>query len=147
MPQDPEPMNVEAVVERLNEALALQHRSALLFTHVAGSIEGYEYQALASRLWQFAEAALADARRLVEKIVALGGEPTTSVAPMDHPGEPDKAIDRLIDAEGEALTALHAVIPETGQEPGSEALEHRIEHVIMRKQEQVDTLIRARRRS
>ncbi len=50
----------------------------------------------------------------------------------------------LIEHEGEALTALHAVIPPTGQQPGSEAIEHLIEHIIMRKQEQVDTLIRAR---
>ncbi len=140
-------MNVDAVLERLNAALELQHRSALQFTHVAGSIEGYEFHALATRLWEFAEADLADARHLVEKIVALGGRPTTAVAPMDHSGDPAKLIDRLIEAEGEALTALHAVIPETGQEPGSEAIEHRIEHIIMRKQEQVDTLIRARRRS
>jgi hypothetical protein len=41
------------------------------------------------------------------------------------------------------VAALHAVIPHTGQEPRSEALEHRMEHLIMRKQEQVDTLRRA----
>ncbi len=54
------------------------------------------------------------------------------------------AVDLLIDTECEALAALHAVIPHTGQEPRSEALEHLLEHVIMRKQEQVDTLLRAR---
>ncbi|MDP9070518.1 MAG: hypothetical protein M3N68_04400 [Actinomycetota bacterium] len=54
------------------------------------------------------------------------------------------AVDLLIDTECEALAALHAVIPHTGQEPRSEALEHLLEHVIMHKQEQVDTLLRAR---
>ena len=45
----------------------------------------------------------------------------------------------------EAIEALQDVIPTTGQEGRSEALEHRLEHIIMRKQEQVDTLIRAQR--
>jgi hypothetical protein len=42
-----------------------------------------------------------------------------------------------------AIEALQDVIPTTGQERRSEALEHRLEHIIMRKQEQVDALIRA----
>ena len=37
------------------------------------------------------------------------------------------------------------MIPETGHEGASEALEHLLEHIIMRKQEQVDFLVRAMR--
>jgi ferritin-like protein len=67
------------------------------------------------------------------------------VAPLGNPRDAAAAIDVLVEAECEAIVALHAVIPHTGQEPRSEALEHRLEHMIMRKQEQVDTLLRARR--
>jgi hypothetical protein len=42
---------------------------------------------------------------------------------------------------------LQAAIEPTGREGRSEALEHMLEHVIMRKQDQVDFLVRARRRS
>jgi hypothetical protein len=42
-------------------------------------------------------------------------------------------------------SVLHAVIPPSGQEPRSEALEHLMEHLIMRKQNQVDVLRRALR--
>lgn len=139
-------MDEAAVLEHLATALELQYRSAMQYTHVAGSLEGFEYHALGTRMWDFAQADLADARRLVEKIVALGGRPGTSVAPFDNPVEPSAAVDLLVDTECEALAALHAVIPHTGQEPRSEPLEHLLEHVIMRKQEQVDTLLRARRR-
>lgn len=48
----------------------------------------------------------------------------------------------LIAHECEALAAVHDVIGSSGQEPRSEALEHRMEHIIMRKQEQIDTLRR-----
>jgi bacterioferritin (cytochrome b1) len=135
-------MKVEQVLEKLNDALALQYRSALEFTLLAGSQKGIEGQALAPQLWSFAEAELDDARRLVEKIVALGGEATTTTAPFDPVVDHDKSMAALLEHEIEALDAIHAVIPDTGQEARSEALEHRIEHVIMRKQEQVDTLRR-----
>jgi hypothetical protein len=52
---------------------------------------------------------------------------------------------RLVELEQEAIEALQDTIPATGHTGDSEALEHRLEHMIMRKQEQVDTLIRASR--
>lgn len=139
---DADPMNVPAAVEKLNAALALQFRSAIEHTVVAGTLTGVQWQPLETLLWASAEAELDDARRMVQKVVAIGGTPTTDVAPFDLQGDPDTALRQLITHECETLAAFHAVIPETGQEPRSEALEHRLEHLIMRKQEQVDTLRR-----
>jgi bacterioferritin (cytochrome b1) len=143
MPDDIQPLETEAVLDTLDTALCLQYRSALQYTQVAGSLTGLQWQVLGVQLWAFAEAELDDARRLVEKVVALGGVPASSPAELRYEPDPHKAIDALIENECEAVAALHAVIPHTGQEPRSEALEHRMEHLIMRKQEQVDTLRRA----
>jgi bacterioferritin (cytochrome b1) len=111
----------------------------------AGSMFGLEYQAVGDKLWLFARAELEDTKLLVEKITALGGDPTVEVGQLSWSSEPSGAVDALIDTEDEAIAALHAVIPHSGQEPRSEALEHLMEHVIMRKQNQVDWLRRARR--
>ena len=143
MSDDVDPLEVDAVLDLLGTALSLQYRSALQYTQVAGSLTGLEWTVLGVQLWAFAEAELDDARRLVEKIVALGGTPPSSPADLTYEPEPHKALDALIENECEAVAALHAVIPHSGQEPRSEALEHRLEHLIMRKQEQVDTLRRA----
>jgi bacterioferritin (cytochrome b1) len=143
MPDDVDPLEVDEVLDLLGTALSLQYRSALQYTQVAGSLTGLEWTVLGVQLWAFAEAELDDARRLVEKIVALGGTPPSAPAELRYEKEPPKAIDALIENECEAVAALHAVIPHSGQEPRSEALEHRLEHLIMRKQEQVDTLRRA----
>lgn len=140
---DQDPMDVDAALEKLNTALGLQYRSSLELTAVAGSMRGVQWHPYGALLWSFAEEELADTRRLVEKIVALGGTPTTEVPAFPWESDPEKALRLLIEHECEALAAVHAVIPDTGQEPRSEALEHRLEHVIMRKQEQVDTLRRA----
>jgi bacterioferritin (cytochrome b1) len=141
-----EKMDVEEQIERLNGALRLQHRSVLMYAITAGSVIGLEYQAHAEKMRQHSLAELEDATRLVEKVTALGGKPTTDVAPMEFTAEPAQALDRLIDCEGETLEALQAAIEPTGREAASEAVEHRLEHMIMRKQEQVDYLLRARRR-
>jgi bacterioferritin (cytochrome b1) len=137
-------MDEEGAVEKLNAALTLQYRSALSYTLLAGSLTGFSFQPLALELGRFAREELDDARHLIEKIAALGKEPTTDVAPLTLDQDPDKAVDRLIAEETETIEALQAVIPHTGQEGRSEALEHRLEHIIMRKQEQVDALLRAR---
>lgn len=141
----PEPMNVEKVVQLMNDALPLQMRSATAFTWAAGSATGIEFQAVGRELEDFGREDLDDARRLIEKLVALGGDPVTEVAAFDTI-TPDRAgLQKLIDLETEALEALHKVIPETGQEARSEALEHLLEHMLMRKQEQVDFLERVKR--
>jgi bacterioferritin (cytochrome b1) len=142
-----ERLDVEEAVSRLNDALRLQYRSANQYMLSSGSLFGFEFQSLGDRMWAFAKEELDDARRLVEKIVALGGSPTTEMAELNWTGEPDAAVDHLIEAESEAVETLQRAIEPTGREGRSEALEHMLEHVIMRKQNQIDFLVRARRRS
>src|SRR5215217_7422162 len=127
-----ERMDVEAQIACLNRALRLQHRSVLQYSIVAGSVIGLEYQAHADKMREHAASELEDATRLVEKIAALGGNPTTEVAEITFRNDPSEA--------------LQAAIEPTGREAASEAVEHRLEHMIMRKQEQVDYLLRAQRR-
>lgn len=144
-PSEDELLDVDEAVERLQSALALQYRSALGYTAAAGSVVGLSYAHLADSLWDFAQRDLADARRLVEKIVTLGALPTTEIAPLRSFESPSELVDWLIEAEQEATEALQDCIAPTGREARSEALEHRMEHMIMRKQEQIDLLRRARR--
>jgi bacterioferritin (cytochrome b1) len=138
-----DPMEVENAIEALNAALRLQHRSALAYTHMAGTLVGFQFFGLAEEMRSYAPAELEDARHLVEKITTLGGRPTVDVAEIVDHEDSEELIKWLIEAETEAIEALQDVIPYTGQEGRSEALEHRLEHIIMRKQEQVDALIRA----
>jgi bacterioferritin (cytochrome b1) len=140
-----ENMDVEDQVERLNAALRLQYRSALQYILAAAGLAGFEFQPLAANLGGFAREELDDARRLADKVTALGGEPTEAVAPPRFEADPRAAVELLIETETEALETLQAAIEPTGREAASEAIEHRLEHIIMRKQEQVDVLLRASR--
>src|SRR5687768_13831410 len=118
----PDPMDVESVLGCHNKALVLQQRSVLQFTRGAGSMFGLEFQSVGEKLWLFARAELDDAKLLVEKITALGGEPTNEVGALRWNEDPGRQVDALIESEDETIAALHAVIPYSGQEPRSEAL-------------------------
>ena len=142
---DKEPMEVEKVVELLNKTIPLLFRSAALYTWTAGTATGIEFQALGAKFQEFGHAELDDARHLIEKLVALGGEPTTDIQGFDAIKPTKAGLKKIVDLETEALDALQEIIPATGQQARSEALEHRLEHIIMRKQEQVDLIERVRR--
>ena len=138
-------MNVEAVIELLNKALRFQYRSALQYALAGGGMTGLQGQALSGDFAAWSRHELDDCGLLVEKIVALGGTPTSDVAAFSWSQEPGETVQSLAKNEAEAIAALHEVIPETGQEPRSEALEHLVEHLIMRKQNQLDLLTRVTR--
>lgn len=140
-----EPLDRPKAIKHLNDALRLQYRSGLAYSLVAGSVTGFEHVALGEQLYRFAAAELDDARRLVEKIVALEGEPNTTVARLEYHPKATDAVAWLLDTEHEAIDAIAAVIQATGGDAESEALEHRLEHMVMRKTEQVEALERARR--
>jgi bacterioferritin (cytochrome b1) len=144
---DDERMDVPKVLELLTKAIPLQMRSTLQLAWLAGSAVGVEFQSIAVKLEEFSQDELHDARRLMEKMTALGGTPPTDVAPLQALPSSVEGVERLIELENETLDALHAIIPATGQEARSEALEHLLEHVIMRKQHQIDFLLRVRRTS
>jgi bacterioferritin (cytochrome b1) len=140
---DEEKLDEKEAVKRLNVALELQYRSALQHSIVASSLTGIEAQALGSKLTEFGDSELADVRRLIEKIVSFGGKPTTKVAELDFEKEAEAAIRSLVEGEEAAVEALGEAIEPTGREGRSEALEHLLEHLILRKQQQVDFLNRA----
>lgn len=137
----------EAEVHRLlARALRLQCRSALLHAVAAGSVGGTAGLIATDLLAEFAALEIADVQRLADKLVALGG--TVPGDMLDLPqldGELDAVIEAIVAAEDETIAALHKVIEPSGQEPRSESLEHLMEHVMSRKQAQVDRLRRARR--
>lgn len=135
-----EAMDVEAVQKQLAEAVSLQLGSLVSLTLLAGSLQGPMSINMKERLQAYAVAEVADAQLLVEKLAAVGGQLTPMEVPPLPSAEAGTALREFVEREEQVMTALHAVIPSTGQEPRSEALEHLIEHVLMRKQQQLDYL-------
>ncbi len=136
-------MDVDAALSGLNRALALELRGAVELTLAAGGATGIQFVGLAGQYRTWAADALGDAGRLVDKIVALGGTPDPEVADPAFEPDAERMAKRLVESEEEAIDALREIIPATGSEGPGEALEHLLEHLILRKQDQADLLRRA----
>jgi len=143
MPDSEEKLDKQEAIDRLNTALTLQLRSALQYSIAAASLSGIEAQALGGKLTAFGDDELSDARLLIEKIISFGGKPATAVAELRFEAAVKDAIGWLIKCEEAAVEALQEAIEPTGRDGRSEALEHLMEHLILRKQHQVDFLNRA----
>src|SRR5215208_5000198 len=96
-----DPLDVQSALERLGTALPLQLRSAVAYTVAAGAVTGFQYLGLSELLWRFAQQELEHVRRVVEKVVTLGGRPPSGMPEFELPAEPDAAIERLIEFERE----------------------------------------------
>ncbi|HET7446201.1 MAG TPA: ferritin-like domain-containing protein [Solirubrobacterales bacterium] len=143
MPEQEERLDETEAIKRLNLALGQQYRSALQYSIVAASLAGLPAQGLGPKLTEYGDEELSGARQLIEKIVSFGGEPSTDVAELRFDSKAEDALGWLLSCEEEVIEALQESIEPTGREGRSEALEHMLEHQIMRKQEQVDFLRRA----
>ncbi len=129
-----EEMELENVHDTLGKAVQLQAESVLTMTLLAGTIRGLGGAGIKQDIRQFLQAELEDTYKLIEKLSALGGTPLLLTPAIKVESDTTKALNNLLEHEQKAVAALHAVIPHSGQEPRSEALEHLLEHVIMRKQ-------------
>lgn len=143
MSEQEERLNENLAIERLNGALKDQYRSSLQYSVVAASLVGIEAVGLAPQLKKFGDEELSGVRLLIEKIISFGGEPTTAVGGLQFHKEAGDSLGWLIACEEEIVESLQAAIEPTGREGRSEALEHLLEHLIMRKQHQIDFLKRA----
>ncbi len=139
-------MDVEAVRKQLSIAVSQQLGSLVSMTLLAGSLRGAAYVGLKVRLREYAVTEVTDTERLVEMFCALGGQLQPMEVPPPPATDPAAALRDFIERDKQVMASLHAVIPHSGQEPQSEALEHLIEHVLLRKQQQVDFLERLRLR-
>jgi len=136
-------MDVQKTLECLNKALALQLRSSTQFVLAGGSASGIQFVGLADLYAEWARHELADTGLLVAKIVSIGGEPETKSAAPGWDADPVKMAKRLVKSEEETIEAIRKTIAPAGDFGPGEGLEHLLEHMIMRKQLQLDRLRRA----
>jgi len=137
---DSDAMDVDAVKRRLAHALALQAGSLLTLTSSPARRPGSWAPPSAPLLTEAAAAEVADTQRLPAKLVALGGTVSSYDIPTPPLADLRMALAGHLDREKQVMAELHGVIDAFGQEPRSEALEHLLEHILLRKQEVVDAL-------
>ena len=130
-------MNTTNVIRALNQAVRLEHAATLQYRHQGLVLRGLFRQVYRSFFFDSAEEAGKHARKFGQKIVALGGEPTTEVGPVTHHHELVEMLEADLALERQALDAYRQALVHA---EGDVALTNMLEDQIQSEQEDVEEL-------
>jgi bacterioferritin len=77
-------MDQKAVIKALNDALALEYAAVVQYAQYSYCVKGFRRLAVAGWFFEQATESLTHARLVGDKIVALGGVPTTRIGPVQE---------------------------------------------------------------
>ena len=96
-------MSKQALIDALNKDLAAEFQAVLMYTTYSALVKGPHRP----QLVQFMQAEIPDelghAQYLADKIVALGGLPTTTADPVPPAETPKEMLERIMEAEKNAI--------------------------------------------
>lgn len=123
-------MNNQALIDALNKDLAAEFQAVLMYTAYSAQVKGpYRPQ-----LVQFMQAEIPDelghAQFLADKIVALGGVPTTTPDAVPPAETPKEMLERIMEAERKAIDG-YAQRAEQAKEAGEIGLAIQLEDMVL----------------
>jgi len=119
----------EALIQALNEDLAHEYEAIITYTTFAARVKGPYRPALRDLFLEEVKEELSHAQFLADKIVALGGVPTTRPAPVPEAETPRAMLEAILKAETETL-ARYAERMRQAEAFGDLGLAARIHEII-----------------
>ena len=96
-------MTIESLIDNLNDDLATEYQAVIMYTTYSAQVKG----PFRLPLVEFLQGEIPDeqghAQFLADKIVALGGVPTTDPAPVPPAETPKEMLERIMEAENKAV--------------------------------------------
>ncbi len=96
-------MDKGKVLKLLNEALSMEYTQYIRLVTEADVLTGFIAPALAGELKEMAAEELTHAGEIRQRVVALGGEPTTQVGKIELGRKPERIVKEAIEAEKRAV--------------------------------------------
>lgn len=94
---------VKTLIDGLNEDLANEYASVIMYTYNAATVSGLSRQVLKPFFEQEVPDELGHASYLAEKISMLGGIPVVKPAPVEQPKEVKAMLEQALKAETETI--------------------------------------------
>jgi bacterioferritin len=120
----------QALIDALNKDLAAEFQAVLMYTTYSALVKGPHRP----QLVQFMQAEIADelghAQYLADKIVALGGLPTTTPDPVPPAETPKEMLERIMEAEESAINN-YSKRAEEAKEAGELGLAVQLEDMVV----------------
>ena len=122
-------MGKETLIQALNKDLAAELQAVIMYTTYSAKVSG----PWRPQLVQFMQTEIADelghAQFLADKIVALGGEPTTEPVPVPKANTAREMLEAIVQAEKQAV-AGYTERAQQAEEYGDKALVVQLEDMV-----------------
>lgn len=121
-------MDRKAVIAALNEALTLEYAAVVQYAQCSYCVKGFRRLAVAGWFFEQATKSLTHARMIGDKIVALGGMPTTRVGPVKEAQDLTGMVKLSLEMERRSITSYQAALALAAEDTALRVLlESRIE--------------------
>lgn len=121
-------MDNEKIVELMNRAIELEYQAFMQYFYQSLTLKGYSTMAMAQFLAAEADIELNHAKTLAEKVVALGGTPTSKIAEVKIGETPEEMIKFDLEREDSAIK-LYRELKELTKE--DDALHRLIDDILI----------------
>lgn len=122
-------MSKEKLIEGLNLDLSHEYGAAIQYTYSASVVPGLHRTALKSFFEDEIEDELGHAQYLAEKIIALGGQPTTKAAEVPQPTDLKGILEAILQAESDTAKRYEERMKQA-EELGYTELHAKLEDII-----------------
>jgi bacterioferritin len=130
-------MDRQQVVAKLNEAISLELGALLQYHHYSQVITGQERRIWREFFFETSEEAFKHAQKFAERVVALGGIPSTEPDPVKHASELHEMLSNSLEVERRAVQVYTEALALCEDTP---AYRNLIEEQIMMEQEDVEEI-------
>jgi len=137
--------DASTLIKDLGRVLPLLARDAMAAAMAAGTLPGPEGIAMAPHLRAVAAEETRNVESVAARIASLGGSPTLGLEALEAPRTWRASLKWLAKMQRESIDALVEAIPADADDAEGEATEHLLEHLISRKRDAVEILLRAGR--
>jgi bacterioferritin len=103
-------MDRKAVIKALNDALALEYSAVVQYAQYSYCVKGFRRLAVAGWFFEQATTSLTHARMMGDKIVALGGIPTTKVGPVREAQDLTSMVKLSLEMERRSVESYQAAL-------------------------------------
>ena len=137
-------MSKEEVIKELNKALEIEHSAIIMYLHHAEFVKGLNAEPIIARLKEIASDEEKHRDILRERIVVLGGVPSTKLSDIKikHSDDIKEMLKDELKEEKEAVLLYREILSMVKDMEDNETLHHEIYHLITGEQEHVEELQR-----
>jgi len=137
-------MSKEDVIKELNKALEIEHSAIIMYLHHAEFVKGLDAEPIIARLKEIASDEEKHRDILRERIVVLGGVPSTKLSDIKikHSDDIKEMLKDELKEEKEAVLLYREILSMVKDMEDNETLHHEIYHLITGEQEHVEELQR-----